>query len=494
MGRSRISRGHRDGPAGNSQASKIPQLTFVVQPDASVPTGGSLLVLPVVELQDQNGNPILAAGVLVSFGMGANDVTVATARTDSTGRASPISFVVDEGPGLYAMSARADNIPFAFSDPVTVTSANTAPVPVIQSPANGFTATVGVAVALNPTGTFDAQSGWVGSWAVLGPGGVVRFSHTGVLGDFGSNVTSWTPAIAESVTVQFTATDVEGLSATAQVSGTIGAAAPAPPGTHPNEPAGFTAGDVATFAGAANAVAGPEGDWALFSGSITLRDGNTYVPSGGAAAPGPAPDGAAIGEVRFTAGSNSGGSRGVYGLSNVLARGWRRIYGDNYYNISSNWSGHTSQANKVFIVNIHGSPCAVLETWGAGTGTLRWSWILQDLGTTGGTRNLVGTGSAAVVTRGLWQRVQWVLTANTPGVLNGKAELWVTNFDANNNQVSQPTKVVDVSDVHWCDATQTGTLNQFSFPRWEAIHGGSGGTLPNTQMQWSSGFYISGAN
>jgi hypothetical protein len=228
VGRGRTSRGFRDGPPGNSQANKIPKLVFVVQPNATVASGSPLTQLPAVQLQDQDGNNIAAAGVLVTFGMGASDLTTVSVRTDTTGRATLTALVVDESPGVYAVTARADNLSPAFSSPVTVTSSNTPPVAAISTPTQGFSVANGAPVSLNPTGTVDAESGWVGTWSVLGPGGVVRFSHTGVFGNFGSHVTTWTPSVAETVTVRFTATDAGGLSNTAQLTGTVTAVAPAP--------------------------------------------------------------------------------------------------------------------------------------------------------------------------------------------------------------------------------------------------------------------------
>lgn len=97
----------------------------------------------------------------------------------------------------------------------------TAPTAVIGLPVNGFSATVGVPVTLDPTNTTDPDDAWVGTWTITGVGAVVRFTYTGTFGNFASHITSWTPTIAEGVTIDWTVTDGSGQSDSAQVTGNV---------------------------------------------------------------------------------------------------------------------------------------------------------------------------------------------------------------------------------------------------------------------------------
>jgi hypothetical protein len=97
----------------------------------------------------------------------------------------------------------------------------TAPTAVISLPVNGFSATIGVPVTLDPTNTTDPDDAWVGTWTITGVGAVVRFTHTGTFNNFASHVTSWTPTIAEGVTVDWVVTDGSGQQDSAQVTGNV---------------------------------------------------------------------------------------------------------------------------------------------------------------------------------------------------------------------------------------------------------------------------------
>lgn len=94
-------------------------------------------------------------------------------------------------------------------------AANDPPTADFASPTRPlFETTVGVPVQFNPTGTFDPEGAWGGTWD-FGDGA----THTGTFGVFASFITSHTYAAAGNYTVTWTAIDEQG--ATSVATGTV---------------------------------------------------------------------------------------------------------------------------------------------------------------------------------------------------------------------------------------------------------------------------------
>jgi hypothetical protein len=108
----------------------------------------------------------------------------------------------------------------------------------------------------------------------------------------------------------------------------------------------------------------------------------------------------------------------------------------------------------------------------------------------GGARNLDANLAGAGLTKGLWQRVEVQLVANTPGQANGIVRVWLTNYGSDGRSVSGPTKVTEYRDVGWVAG---GTSPVWKKATWSPIWGGNGGpTLPVQQYMWMDQFAIGG--
>ena len=80
--------------------------------------------------------------------------------------------------------------------------------------------------------------------------------------------------------------------------------------------------------------------------------------------------------------------------------------------------------------------------------------------------------------------------ANTPGVANGIARAWVTNYNSSGQIVSGPTKVVEYTNVGWVAAGHSTLWHKAT---WSPIYGGnSSGTLAVPQYMWMDQFAVAG--
>jgi len=147
-----------------------------------------------------------SAAYTITLGIpGALDVTATPeshAVTISEGVASPsVTFTVN-AVGVAAAPTEPDNL---------------RPSATFTSPAKpSFAATVGVPVQFNPSGTFDPEGAWVGSWD-FGDGQ----TFTGTFGSLASHIVSHTYAGAGTYTVTWTVQDEQGASATATTSAVV---------------------------------------------------------------------------------------------------------------------------------------------------------------------------------------------------------------------------------------------------------------------------------
>jgi hypothetical protein len=241
-----------------------------------------------------------------------------------------------------------------------------------------------------------------------------------------------------------------------------------------------------------------EGVW-QHNFTISIRDASSYSPAGVVTPRNPPASPQSIGEALDYINMASGIAPGTCYIADgtMVAQGWHKQYVGMYVQLSSNWIGDNSTENKVFISNIHGDPCGVLSAQGAGSGTMNWRYRLQNLGVTGGnthadgTYNVPGNGANDVVTRGLWQLVEAVLTANTPGSQNGRVQIWVTNFNSLGQKVSGPTLTTDRSDIGWSSMSQS---NIFGAVSWNPIWGGNSGTkILTVQYMWMDQIRVAGA-
>ncbi len=261
---------------------------------------------------------------------------------------------------------------------------------------------------------------------------------------------------------------------------------PAPSGTFLNLPTGYAVptGFVDNFSASSLA----EG---IFSPmySIGVRDASTYSPAGVAAPRNPPTSPNSIGEAVYPAGfSSSGIAPGIIWTNDFTGNTWSGIYLSFTVQLSSNWVSHSSGVNKVVIANIDGHPMFVAS---AQSGSY-WQVRLQDLEAdpAGSARNLDANLASAPVTKGLWQRVDVQVVANTPGQANGVVRMWLTSYNSSGQVVSGPTKVSEYSNVGWVASGHSTAWNKAS---WNPIWGGSGGSnVPVQQYMWMDQLVVGG--
>ncbi len=205
------------------------------------------------------------------------------------------------------------------------------------------------------------------------------------------------------------------------------------------------------------------------TGSVTVRDATTYHPGSGMAAPGAGPASPPfIGEIVYPTGYGAGYSPGEVWVS-TSSNNWTHLYAALTVQLSSNFYGQSAGANKVLVANIHGNPCLVVEARGTGLGTLTWEFALQNLGIGASSINLTANVGDATVTRGAWQRVEIEVVANTPGVADGVARMWLTNYGSSGQIISGPTMVADYMNIGWASSAQSNTWGEVL---WNPIWGG----------------------
>jgi hypothetical protein len=179
------------------------------------------------------------------------------------------------------------------------------------------------------------------------------------------------------------------------------------------------------------------------------------------------------------AGGGPGGNVGSY----WFGRGYRTIYVYVAWKIDDNWYGHESGTNKQFFIGTEAATSSAgnntffsAQAIGHGRVSLRVSgqdhccgvpYLAYD-----------ANGGDGTLWRGRWTSLEFVLTANTPGVRDGRLEVWV-----------------DGAKTH--DHVDFGPLREGEGPGfdrflWSSIWGGVGGTVPEAQHIWVDHIYVSG--
>lgn len=222
--------------------------------------------------------------------------------------------------------------------------------------------------------------------------------------------------------------------------------------------------------------------------NFTWRDADTYSPGGGVSAPvNPPASGPYIGEIRYPAGMTAG-SAPAHLYSIIGGQHWTHMYLAYTIQLSSNWYGQSSGTNKIGYVWIHSNPSVFLVAHGIGTSALRWEVDLQNVAS-GAARLTDNLGANALVTRGLWQRVELELISNTPGQPDGIVRAWLTDYDRDGRLVGSPRKILEYTDIEFASAGQS---NVWESVTWYPIWGGVGGTVPATQYQWMDRLALGG--
>jgi hypothetical protein len=113
------------------------RLRVATQPSSSTPSGTGFATQPVIQLEDQNGNPTPQAGVTVTAAVSSGpggSLRNATASTDGSGRASFSGLTLTGQVGNYTLSFSASGLIGATSSPFAITVGAPAQLAVVTRP------------------------------------------------------------------------------------------------------------------------------------------------------------------------------------------------------------------------------------------------------------------------------------------------------------------------------------------------------------------------
>ncbi|HKS06442.1 MAG TPA: hypothetical protein VJR92_09035 [Gemmatimonadaceae bacterium] len=177
-------------------------------------------------------------------------------------------------------------------------------------------------------------------------------------------------------------------------------------------------------------------------------------------------------QQNFILGLESGVSPGAIGRDFPDASKKRTIYASMWMKLSSDFVGHQSNINKCvfFVINNYNHVYTMVQ--GTGSGPMRAAIGLQNLPAaytvnadgetiTGTAVNLVPNVANVPVIRGQWHRYEVLFVANTPGLKNGTAEMWLDG-----------TKIMQYSGIMFVAGGQSGKWDAVN---WGPVWGGAGG-------------------
>jgi hypothetical protein len=181
----------------------------------------------------------------------------------------------------------------------------------------------------------------------------------------------------------------------------------------------------------------------------------------------------------YREGHVSGGSGGNRGTESFLPREVLYIYMT--WKVSTNWQGHSTSGNKQFYLGTANPDGAGWHSFfairGIDDGPLRITFWEQDWrdGSNPLHQSNVGDGT---LNRGQWYELEFLITANTPGIRNGRLEIWKNGL-----------KVMDVRNFGPVHEGEGPGLRAFS---WVPIWGGQGDTVEEDMYIWLDHVYLSG--
>lgn len=184
-----------------------------------------------------------------------------------------------------------------------------------------------------------------------------------------------------------------------------------------------------------------------------------------------------IGRANFNPGFQGG--RGPIDVRTKLPPGYRSIYVSFCVRFSENWVGHPSGVNKIFHFWINKGNRVYLSAQGQGTGPLRAQVRLQGINEERPARNLAPQAGTGVLRRRAWQRWEVVLTANTPGQRDGRAQWWVDGTFAGS-----------VANIRFIDPAGS---HEWGVVSWNPTWGGTRHRIETLQFMDIDDIYISGS-
>lgn len=159
-----------------------------------------------------------------------------------------------------------------------------------------------------------------------------------------------------------------------------------------------------------------------------------------------------------------------------LGRGYRQLYLSFFVRLSENWQGHRSGVNKIFHLWINDRNMVYLSAQGAGAGPYAPQVRLQGIAEERPSRNLSPRGGLRI-RRGQWYQWEVLLTANTPGVPNGRVQWWIDG------------KLAGSADG--INFVKPGGRAEWGTVSWNPTWGGMGGQIGAVQWMDMDDIYIS---
>jgi len=192
-----------------------------------------------------------------------------------------------------------------------------------------------------------------------------------------------------------------------------------------------------------------------------------------------------VARITYNAGFNGGSGQGQ--TCHPLSSG--TVYMSAWIQLSSNFQGHPTGANKIFYIAMNNNQTFVVpEADGADFNPLYPRFVIQNLAanyqdqggayatTIGRTQNV---SSGVQIVRGQWHRYEYLLQMNTPGSANGSIQEW-----------QDGVKTFDLQGITFIPAGATST--KFESVCWQPIWGGQGGTVSQTFFMQIDHMYVSG--
>lgn len=258
------------------------RLQVAVQPSTPTASGTPFATQPVIQLEDQNGNPAPQAGVTVTATVSSGptgSLANATATTNASGQAAFTGLTLTGQVGNYTLSFRAPDLVGATSAPFTITVG--APARLALATAPSTLARSRFALVIQPVVQVEDASGnpirlagtqvvaslttantsLTGESAITDENGRAVFTGLTITGPPGPKDLTFSAANLQSATAPVSLVSVETVSAA------------------PSHPVSATVGSTVT---------GPVITWTLRDGStrpVADADFTLVVPSGGTAAP-----------------------------------------------------------------------------------------------------------------------------------------------------------------------------------------------------------------
>ncbi|MGI9076465.1 MAG: Ig-like domain-containing protein [Gemmatimonadaceae bacterium] len=157
----------------------------------------------------------------------------------------------------------------------------------------------------------------------------------------------------------------------------------------------------------------------------------------------------------------------------------RSVYASTAVKLSPDFYGHPSGVNKLnFFFMANDAPTAYFSAQGQGNGPLIPQLRLQGTNERPTARNLrPNVSRGARLSRNVWHRLEFLLVANTPGLPNGEAHVWLDG-----------EKIIDYRNINYLEVGETPFTAVSITSIWG---GGAKARVPHDMHAWWDHAYVS---